>query len=1115
MNKNDIVLEKPFEEYVTLKMQDLHNWRYSENDKDFDPETAFCWPDFVSWLKATAPQKIAKAQQMNGDGWENIVKKSLRRAIDNYGTIRVLRDGFGVTGLGTIVCCGHKPKDDRDEVMNTYYRENILRVMRQVHYQTLGNKSLDTVFFINGIPVATAEIKTEFTQNVNKAVDEYRNERQPVEPKTKRQNTILMYKKGAVVHFAISESEIWMCTKLDGEKSHFLPFNKGNGEHAGNPPMKKGDKDYPTSYFWNEICQRDNWIDIFQGFVFEEVKTVEDVDGHLREKVTQIFPRYHQWDCVTRVLRDISSRIDAGRYLIEHSAGSGKTATISWLAFKLSDLRTPEGTKYFDSVIIVTDSTVLDANVKDTLRQLKMPANAIAMIGGDGHIRKGGSKSSQLSEALDNRTPIIVVTIQTFPYALKMIAESEGLANARFAILADEAHRSQTGKDAGMMKSILSNIKKMRKTGDDSDIDDEDVINEMLKDAQNKRAMPANITFLAFTATPKHSTFELFGTPTGEIDEKTGRELRASFHRYTMRQAIEEGYILDVLEGYMPYETAYRIGYPKDDETLVDSRQAKKSIARWKTIHPVNVTQKVEFIIEHFAKNVSHLLNGEAKAMIVTSSRAMVVRYHAAFKHYLDKHPEYKGSNIQGKLDYMIIGEPLAAFSGSVKGSQAIAKEDSTLEDNPFTVIDADLDYDEKLLNPNDVNDIAKAFDRRQYRFLIVANKFQTGFDQKKLCAMYVDKSIANEIEIVQTYSRLNRTFPGKEKVFIIDFINDKDQVLKAFQTYDKGAHITEAQDLNIVYDIKAKLDDSGFYDEDDLDTFRHIYFSTRDSIYDRADDKNEDRIKLFAAVDGPARKWNDEMTKLQRSASVWRDTIQESRNAGDAKTEERARTSYDKIQEEISMLLDFKKLLGRFCTSYSYISQIVQFDDPDVENFAAFAELLKHRLSGTIVDDIDVTGIVLQDYRINRLAPPVSENDETPALSTVGSGGKSSVSKLATIKEILEQLNQIFNEDIPVGIRIRTVNAIADSVASDTQARQMVANETNSKSAIVSNDRFLKLLVKSLLQIRDNELGPVAGQIINDSEATAPLASLIYDLLRDRTRIDMSILDELEELNE
>ena len=341
-----IHLETNFEQYITKKLAMLEGagWRVSDNDTGFDPNTALVLSDFIEYVSATAPEKVEKMQKAFGANWENHLKLQLVKSLETRGTVLTLRDGFAMAGYQTIICSGHYPDDPRLPKLKGFYDKNILRVMRQVHYQTAGNKSLDLVFFVNGIPVATAEVKTELTQSVADAILEYQTERRPIEPGTNRKNYLLMYKRGAVVHFAISEDEIWMCTDLSPKKPKFLPFNKGTEDgHAGNPPMQEGDTDYPTGYFWNDICRKDNWLRIFHNFVFEEVSKKEDITGRIKEQRTQIFPRFHQWDVVTKCIEDVKKLGVGQRYLIEHSAGSGKTETITWIAHELIRLMEDNG----------------------------------------------------------------------------------------------------------------------------------------------------------------------------------------------------------------------------------------------------------------------------------------------------------------------------------------------------------------------------------------------------------------------------------------------------------------------------------------------------------------------------------------------------------------------------------------------------------------------------------------------------------------------------------------------------------------------------------------------------------------------------------------------------
>ncbi|MBR6851654.1 MAG: type I restriction endonuclease subunit R, partial [Lachnospiraceae bacterium] len=509
--KDNLHLECNFESYITKKLKDLESdgWRVSDNDEGFDPGSALVISDFIEYVTATAPDKIEKVQKAFKTNWEKNLEAALIKSLETRGTVLTLRDGFQLAGYQTITCSGHYPDDPRLPKLKPLYEKNILRVMRQVHYQTAGNKSLDLVFFVNGIPVATAEVKTELTQNVQDAVLEYQLERKPVEPGTNRKNFLLMYKRGAVVHFAISEDEIWMCTDLTPSQPKFLPFNKGTEDgHAGNPAMQAGDPDYPTGYFWNDICRKDNWLRIFHNFVFEEVSKKEDLTGRIKEHRTQIFPRFHQWDVVTRCIDDVKKNGVGQKYLIEHSAGSGKTETITWVAHELIRLMEDNGERKFSSVIVVTDRVGLDSNIKGTIQQLKKTMGLIEMVGGDAEHKASGAKSKQLSKALHDKREIIVVTLQTFPYALDAIAEDPSLSGANFAVLIDEAHSSQEGSFSGKMRAALKFAAKKHKNTsyDEEEATDEDAMNAFFLQMQEAKALPENVSFFAFTATPKAET---------------------------------------------------------------------------------------------------------------------------------------------------------------------------------------------------------------------------------------------------------------------------------------------------------------------------------------------------------------------------------------------------------------------------------------------------------------------------------------------------------------------------------------------------------------------------------------------------------------------------------
>ena len=1110
MSQNDrIHLEINFEEYIVKKLAE-QGWRVSNNDEGFNPHTALYMPDFIEYVTATAPDKIEKMQKTFGNNWEKNLEMALVKSLEVNGTVATLRDGFQMAGFQTITCSGHYPDDPRLPKLKVFYDNNILRVMRQVHYQTAGNKSLDLVSFVNGIPVSTGELKTDLTQSVYDAIAEYQNERKPIEPGTNRKNYLLEFKRGAVVHFAISEEEIWMCTDLTPKKPKFLPFNKGTEDgHAGNPKAQPGDTEYPTGYFWNEICQKDNWLRIFHNFVFEEVENKEDITGRIRPVSVQIFPRFHQWDVVTKCIADVKKNGVGQKYLIEHSAGSGKTETITWIAHELIRIAEDNGDRKFSSVIVVTDRVGLDSNIKKTIKQLKKTVGLIEMIGGDETGKISGAKSKQLADALHNRREIIVVTLQTFPYALEALAKDPTLQDSSFAVLIDEAHSSQEGSFSSKMRAALKYAAKKTKTEiADDDITDEDAIDAFFLQMQDAKAMPDNVSFFAFTATPKAETKTIFGRPGDRVDEKTGMPIPESFHLYPMRQAIEEGYILDVLLGYIPYKTAFRLKEDVVPENVVDVRSAVRTIAKWQSLHPTNVMSKAEFIVEHFVKNVASLLDGQAKAMVVTSSRASVIRYKYAIEAYIEAHPEYDKKQIEKHLQFTVPGDPLVAFSGDVRGENAIMPEDDNiinefdyLKTNPFAAIKRDYDYNEGNMNNLGYQSIESAFDKPENRMLIVANKFQTGFNQRKLCAMYIDKRIANDIEIVQTYSRLNRTFPGKDKVFIVDFVNDAEIVVNAFKKYDAGAKMESAQRLEIIYEIKSALDDAGVYTAEEFNAYKIAKYKSMTDIEEMKKDAYRNKIYNLLAV--PADRWNSSLRAQQNAYNTWRSVYDKAVLVKDKETEKQADIQLKNISDEIDKLLDFRKKLKRYCSAYEYITQIVDLGEPDLEVFSGFAKLLLHRLNGISIDEIDISSLVLSDYKLKALnTPPVSDDD--PTLKPMTAGGQGKGYRKESLKAIIEKINEIWGDDVSPVTGARTINAIADFVAADDVSRIQIQNTSNSKEAIIADGRMESIIRLAAIALKNNDFEELAEQIISDPQAWKPLAEMIYDLVDKNKRIDM-----------
>ena len=1116
---DDIRLETNFEHYISRKLEELseNGWQISDDDSGFDPDTALVIEDFIDYVSAVSPDKVEKMKNDLGSNWKGNLEKKLVDSLEVHGTVQTLRNGFKVAGYQTIDASGHFPDDIRIPNIQGKYDANILRVMHQVHYQTAGNKSLDLVFFINGIPVATAEIKTELTQSVYDAIEEYQTQRKPVEPGTRRKNPLLMYKRGAVVHFAISEDEIWMCTDLEPEVPRFLPFNKGKSDgHAGNDPMKDGESDYPTGYFWNEICQKENWLRIFHDFVFEKVEKKENAQGRLKGIRTQLFPRFHQLNCVMKCLHDVKDNGVGGRYLIEHSAGSGKTETISWMAHELISVRDGKGEKVFSSVIVVTDRVGLDSNIKGTIKQLKKTPGLIEMIGGDSDTRTQGAKNKQLAKALHDKKEIIVVTLQTFPYAVDDIENDETLAGCNFAVLIDEAHSSQTGQFAGKMKKALKTAakEKSRETGDpDAQPTDEEIVLAYFGREQEGRTWPKNVSFFAYTATPKPETKTLFGRPSDKIDDKTGKPVPVSFDLYPMRQAIEEGYILDVLEGYIPYETAYKLLEDAVSETKVEERSALRTIAEWEKLHPTNVMQKTQFIIEHFMRNVSQMLGGHAKAMIVTPSRPAVIRYKYAIEAYLRAHPEYDRDKVEESIRFQVPGEPLVAFSGKVNGASAVMPEDDSimsefdyLKENPFASIRRDYDYTEANANNIGHRKVEAAFDDPKNRIMIVCDKFQTGFNQPKLCAMYIDKKLCNDIEIVQTYSRLNRTFSGKDHVFVIDFVNNPLTVENAFKKYDRGAEMEHSQRLEIVYDVKDRLNMSGYYAQAEIDVYRDVFYESMKAKTDA--ERDACRKKLFKSVSEPARRWNEAYKANSGLFTEWSRRKESAGLMGDRDAENAASERLRDISADQEAILGFRKDLKKYCSVYTFISQVVDLGEPELEVFYGFAKLLQKRLDGIPSEDIDISSLVLSGYRIRKLDRPdigdAGDNINRNVLRPMGSGAGTSRKKRSPLKAIVMRLNAAFGDDVSPEDGARTVNAIVDFVSTDDVSRAQIRNTSNTRESVIEDGRLENVIKDAAMNLKENMIGDLAARILDDPQVLRPIAELVYDLVKKRDHLDI-----------
>jgi type I restriction enzyme R subunit len=1077
---SDLHHEKHLEAYIVQKLTE-QGWLLGSS-AGYDQDHALYPEDIEEWLKATQPSKWERLVAMNGDKARKVLMDRLEKALEKNGPIHVLRRGFAIAGCGQIDMSEAAPEDQRNQKIIDRYAANRLRVVPQLKYKHGHQDAIDLGFFLNGLPVATVELKTDFTQSAETAKLQYIEDRLPVEPRTKRKHPLLTFKRGAIVHFAMSDSEIWMTTKLAGENTFFLPFNQGHEGRSGNPPRDDGE--YPVAYFWEKICQPDAWLRIFHSFVYVEKKDVVDLKGKWSVKETQIFPRYHQLDAVNQMTADAKKNGPGLAYLCEHSAGSGKTSTIAWTAHDLVKMRKDDGKSIFDTVIIVTDRNVLDSQLQDAVQQIDHQEGLIAAIDRENSSKP---KNQQLTEAILKGTPIIVVTIQTFPHAMEAILTESSLKDRGFAVIIDEAHTSQTGSTASKLQATLA----MSSNRDMAGM----TVEQLLEEIQKSRVRPSNISHFAFTATPKHSTMMLFGRrpdpsqPTGEGN------LPASFHKYEMRQAIDEGFIMDVLQGYLPYKTAFNLGKRMVDEKRVDGKSAKRALARWMNLHPTNVTQKVRFIMEHFSKNVAHLLDGNAKAMVVTSSRPAAVRYKKAFDAFIEANPQYKEIRA------------LVAFSGKLSGKDIMHSDDDRISGEAF-VCDEDAEFSEANMNPNiKGQDLRIAFDRPEYRVMLVANKFQTGFDQPKLVAMYLDKKIANAVDIVQTLSRLNRKTAGKDQTFVVDFVNEPQVILEAFEMYDSGAKIEEAQTLEVIYDLKEQLDEQALYGTSHIEAFREARYKTAKAILSSTDTQHKE---MYAATQQPTDFYNSRLKELRSRSEKAEAAYQAAKTAGNQGGMEKADHHRRQIDEDIGKMVDFKSGLARFSRTYAYIAQLIDLGDPELENFAAFTKLLSKRLDGVPADQVDLSGISLTGYDIQTVDLPGTDggNEEGADLSLrpIGPGGSPAPGALPIyLQELIERLNDIFGEAAPLKDQASFVNQIA-AITRENNIVMAQVDKNPKEQALKGNLPGAIQMAVARAMASNNSLA--ATLLKEDRQSLGIMTNLIYDLLKSGGDINLTDLD-------
>ena len=871
---------------------------HKRKSEDYNRALCLIPGDVLDFIYATQPKEWEKfKKQHEGDAKARFLQR-LAAEIKTRCALDVLRRGIKANGCKFQLAYFH-PASSLNYALLNLYAANIFSEVRQLRYSEKNQNSLDLVLFLNGLPLFTAELKNPFTgQNVQHAIHQYRFDRDPREP--------LFAFGRCLAHFAVDPDLEYMTSHLEGAKTVFLPFNQGRNYGAGNPPSWKG---FATAYLWEHIWTRASVLNLVQQFI-QEIEEYDD-KGKKTGKKRLVFPRYHQLDAVRRLVADVRAKGPGQHYLIEHSAGSGKSNSISWLAHQLSILHDSADKRVFDSIIVITDRRVLDRQLQQTVQQFEQTLGVVENI---------DTTSHQLKQALENGKTIIVTTLQKFPVIVDQISSLPG---KRFAVIIDEAHSSQSGESTKSLKFVLS-----LGSLDDIDIEESEEgedLEDRVAEEMKKRGYLPDVSYFAFTATPKQKTLELFGMrrPDSKFE---------AFSLYTMRQAIEEHFILDVLENYTTYTTYWNLLKKIETDPRYDRTKAKLLLKSFVDLHEQTIAKKVAIMIEHFAGQVAHLVDGKAKAMIVTRSRLHAVRYKQAVDRYLlEKGYPYKA---------------LVAFSG--------------------TVHDAGDEYSEANMNHFPDKQTAETFKQDAYRFLIVANKFQTGFDQPLLHTMYVDKRLGN-VNAVQTLSRLNRVYPGKNETLVLDFVNKAEDIQEAFAPYYEKTLLSQGTDPNLLYDLQTRLANFHFYTEDEVNHFAALYF-----------DKQGTQDKLYAALAPVVDRFKE------------------------APEEERA---------------DFRGQLTDYVRLYAFLSQVITFVDTDLEKLYVFGRLLLRRLPVTlerlpveIQQNIDIESYRIKQTGKGKITLPRGATEIDPI------GPKEIYSlaheELEPLSQIIQELNEHFGTD-------------------------------------------------------------------------------------------------------
>ena len=873
--------------------------------------TAMDEDTFLRFIKTTQPREWEKHCKNYPTNSEQALLKRFQDEVSATNLLQVLRHGFKDRGV-KFYPCFFKPETTLNPETVERYNQNILHCTRQMKFSLLDERSIDIVLLLNGIPVVSMELKNQFTgQDVSNAINQYKFDRAT-------KDKMFEFKQRVLVHFAVDLYEVYMTTRLQGTNTYFLPFNQGsNGAgNVGGKGNPQTSDEYMTAYLWKRVLTKDSLMEILQKYMHLQKEDIKDKDGKVTgTKETMIFPRYHQLDVVTKLLADVKERGSGKNYLIQHSAGSGKSNSIAWLAHRLQSLHDNNDEVIFNSVIVVTDRKILDSQLQDTIYQFDHV---------DGVVRPITKGSESLKTALNDGAKIIITTLQKFPYIYQDV-EATG---KRYAVIVDEAHSSQSGTAAKKLKEALGDteeiLEQYAREEAEEESKTEDYEDNLVKELST-HGMHKNISFFAFTATPKNKTLQLFG-------EKQENGNYRAFHIYSMRQAIEEGFILDVLKNYTTYERYYKIAKTIDGDPEYDKVKGSKAVARFESLHPHNIAQKTAIMVEHFRDITKKKINGKAKAMVVTASRLHAVRYYYAFKNYIETH-NYNDIDV------------LVAFSGTVTDENK-------------------QEYTEEKINGIKESQLKKEF-HDNFDVLIVAEKYQTGFDEPLLHTMFVDKKL-NNVKAVQTLSRLNRTTRGKEDTFVLDFVNTQEEIKNAFQPYYEATVLEGETDPNVIYNLKRQLDDFHIYQETEVEAFAKKFYQ-----------KTTPTLDVLSPILKPAL--------------------------------ERYEVLEDKKKDE------FKSLIHSFNRIYSFVIQVARMFDKDMQKLYVYTKFLSKVLPKDNIEKVNLNdALVLEYYKLQKTAEGNITLDQTEGVipPVDGAGGSGRQKEKDPLSEIIEKFNKKFGTE-------------------------------------------------------------------------------------------------------